>query len=165
MRKGIYILVCLLWISCANETKSSKFEMADEEFLETPMLEVDMDVSKTIKTQESLAINKLLDYVDLIKLKNQHPEFREDIMLQLQALTKDTLVLPYTQIVAIQNIRQSDSAIHVNDTLQHLHLYFDVISNNKTYPDSIRALITSRTILLDDKPVISSKVRFEKIVQ
>jgi len=163
MKKSIYILLCLLWMSCANETKSSKLEVVDEEQLEAPTR--DFDMSAPIKAKESyenLAISKLKNYFDLIRLQNEHPEFREDILIQLQDLTKDgDASYNYSDIDSIQNIQQKGTTIQVNDSIQRLKLYFEKVQGSQVIPDSITAIITTKTITLDNQTVKATKVKFE----
>ncbi len=163
MKKIMYILMFLLWFSCANETKNKSLEVATEEAYEIPIIEPNNDDSKVFN-YETLASKKLMDYFELVRLRQEHPEFKKDITLQLQNLFHDTFYLTnYQHVESITNIKQMEEIIKISDSVQKIKLYFDVNTDNKTYKDSTLAIITTKSVIIDGDTLTSTKVAFEKI--
>lgn len=158
MKQIVYILVIILVVSCANESKRSESSVHE--------IEVSTDINDDFKSENFnptvLASEKLTEYFDLIKLKQEHPEFREDIELQLESYSANSILLN-TNTFSIENIRSADSPEIISDSLQSVVLYFDILSENYITKDSILAFITTKTILMDTQSAVSTKVRFQKI--
>lgn len=153
----------LIMISCANETKN-KTESIDYE-LEEP-IEYDDNYSMDSKpiTYEYLVQQKLIDYFDLIRLKQEHPEFEKDIILQLQRFSKDsTIYNKYLKIDSIKNVRQVGAVLRESDSVQRIKLYFDIVSDNKIKSDSISAIILTRAALVDDIIFPTTLILFKEL--
>lgn len=160
MKQIIILLVIIMTVSCAKQRDPSDMHFETEEIYET---DLDYDAKTMGVNYADLSIQKLSEYFELIQLQQQHPEFDDDIQLQISGLIKDSTILKaYPEPFSITNIEPADSIIKLSDSLHSVTLYFDVLSNNKTSKDSIVALITTKTILLDAQEVVSTKVTFQK---
>lgn len=160
MKKLIYIIYILIFISCKNNEVNKVSE--------SPALEMEDDTeiyefvtSSEVTKYQTLSTQKLQDYFDLIKLKEKHPEFKEDILLQLRMLSNDTIP-NYIGNFSIENIHQSGKVEIVSDSVQKIKLVYDVVSESYKGVDSIFAVITYKTIQLEGKQTISNKVMFSK---
>ncbi len=153
----------MISLSCANESKHSKSDGSQFEMTEEPNLEITLDESKEFNF-ETLASQKLQEYFDLIRLLKLHPEFKEDILLQLHNFSPDNSEQEnYLDADSIYNIRQVDKAIIISDSVQKLKLYFDTTSANNIKKDSFYAVITTKEIMLDNLSTLSTKMKFQKI--
>ena len=163
MKKFIYILTCLLWMSCANETKH-KSESIEYDMEAISKEEEHMYMNLEALNYEILVRQKLIDYFDLMRLKQEHPEFAKDIILQLQGFSIDSESIDsFKKIDSITNVRQIGKLIKDSETIQKMTLYFDVVSDNTIKADSILAIISNKSILMDDEMVLTTKVYFQKI--
>lgn len=162
MKKFIYILFCFLWISCANETKNkSENTQFDLEDISIDEENYSLDLSPI--SYENLATQKLIDYFDLLRLKQEHPEFENDIILQLQGFSTDSLsIVQYEKIDSIKNIRQVGAVLKASDSIQKMRLYFDIVSGDKIKSDSILATISTKSVMIDDEMISTNKVTFRK---
>jgi len=80
MKKEIGLLFILLLFSCANNF--NKEAMIEDESYDIAGYEIEIEPENV--TLEQLASKKLQAYFELLKLKTEHPEFREDILAQLK---------------------------------------------------------------------------------
>ena len=164
MKKLIYILVsCIISLSCADETKNKDLEISTEEAIEIPNIEAIRAPEKP--NFEKLASQKLADYFDLLRLQQEHPEFEQDLLLQLKSFSEnDTLFLnKYQNIKSIENIRQTGDIIQVADSVQQIKLYFDVITDKMTIADSTLAKILFKNIVMENSSTKSYKIQFKKL--
>jgi len=162
MKKFIYIYILFFIAACANQPKNEAVEEELKEFetgLENSALE---DMAEEF-TYQHLTKQKLQDYFDLLVLEQEHPEFGEDIALQLLELSNDTLKISIaSQKVSIQNVQQIGAVIKISDSIQKIRLVFDIVAEDSKKSDSITAIVSTKKIYLDQKEVISTKVVFEK---
>ncbi len=168
MKKICYILISLAIVSCAKDKSKNmeaitveaaevNYEIADDK----TYLKADNGTKEFL--YENIASQKLLDLYDLSLLQKRHPEFKEDINAQLKELTADSIVVNnYRDKVSIQNIHQDGPLTRVSDSVQEMKLYFNIVSNGTITADSIYVKIISKTITLEDKNMITSKIRFSK---
>lgn len=160
MKKLIYIIYILIFISCKDNVANKSFE--------SPILEVEDDVEEFqysinsgVNTYQNLSIQKLQDYFDLIKLQEKHPEFKDDILLQIRMISNDTIP-NYIGNFSIENIHQSGKVEIVSDSVQKIKLVYDVVSESYKGVDSIFAVIIFKAIQLEGVETISNKVMFSK---
>ncbi len=164
MKKLVNIFVVLLIISCANERKSeAPIEVVNMEKTETVLENSAMEDVKEAFTFQHLTEQKLQDYFDLLVLKQQHPEFIDDIRAQLHELSEDSIIISYfPQEVDIKNVQQIGETQQISDSIQKIKLRFDISTNDSVKKDSIIAIIKTKRITLDNEELISTKVVFTK---
>ena len=173
MRKIVYIFIGLFIVSCAkNEASKSTdayaVEALEDDIYEYEIAEKDLKLNYNIgkstnNEYQNLAITKLKEVSDLIHLKQEHPEFKEDIEAQLSALIqKDTNLKFSNSQISIENISQKGDIKKVSDSVQSVTLYFDIVSEKQTLKDSLNALITTKTVVLDGNSIKTNKIRFSE---
>ncbi|GAA3612380.1 hypothetical protein Q4Q39_04370 [Flavivirga amylovorans] len=156
MKKLIYIICILIFISCKNEVnKVSEIPAFEEEDAEVYR----SDDNFVMNRYQILSTQKLQEYFDLIKLKEKHPEFKDDILIQLRKLSNDSIP-NYAGDFSIENIRQVGEVETISDSVQKIKLVYNVVSDAYKSNDSILATISSKTIFIDDTATISNKVVF-----
>nr|WP_321230789.1 hypothetical protein [uncultured Psychroserpens sp.] len=112
----------------------------------------------------SISTQKLNEYFELVKLKQQHPEFESDINEQLLSFTTDSLsVLNYGSDFTISNIQQTGNRKIISDSVEVFTLKYTVTTDSKIFQDSVLTRITSRADYLDPEEAVTiKKVRFSK---
>ena len=160
MKKLIYVIFILIFISCKNNDVNKVFE-------NSVLVEEDSEVFEYSNNLESnkyqlLSTQKLEDYFDLIKLKEKYPEFKNDVFLQLRSLSNDSILKEYKGDFSIEDINQKGDTQRVSDSTQKIKLSYKVISESYTLTDSIYAIITSKIIQLDGIETVSNKIVFSK---
>jgi hypothetical protein len=167
----------LIIVSCAKHEASKIIDAKAVESIETEenydyigttddtMLNFKFNIDNSTNNEyQSLAITKLQEVSDLITLKQEHPEFKEDIETQLSALIlKDTNLKFLDSNCSIENISQKGGIKRVSDSVQHRTLYFDIVAEKQTIKDSLNALIITKTVIIDGSSVKTNKIRFSKI--
>lgn len=148
-----FVLLCLV-ISCANNSMEKTNANADtSEMLESELNDRDF-------TLEDLVSEKLLGYFELLKLQKEHPEFKDAIELDVNNYLKKEFIKFDTSNVMIKNIRNVGEVMIISDSVQSQKLYFDLVFEDKTITDSLQALITLNTLILDGFEVKNTKVTF-----
>ena len=172
---------------CASETKHQKSyeiiadekdadgieEKTDDEELVTEFEEVkevtdyeDIDgyfKEEFIKQDQSFISQKLQDFYDLLALQNKHPEFKEDVALQLKNYTKDSLnIYAVKDVISIDNIKLIAAPIEIDTNTTKVHIQFSLKSNTKTSTERLFAYITKKETIIDGEVFTSSKVIFSK---
>ena len=136
-----------------------KAETADlESVSESAEIEVSPDAL------EAISIQKLNEYIELIKLKQEHPEFESDINAQLLSFTTDSLsVLYYPKGFDISDIKQLGDAKTESDSTEEFVLGYTVKTETMTFKDSVLVKITSSPNYLQSVEAVSiKKVKFLK---
>lgn len=164
MKKLMYIAaVSFLVFSCANSNKEAS--ISDIEFSEAEVAgnkNMDLDRS-TITKNTDLAEAKLKDFFELLLLEQKHPEFKEDIRLQIQSLSETALnISDSLPIVSIEYKGHSGEIIRYGDTLQKLKFYFNLTTKNGVREDSITAVLRTQKVMVELQEVTATKVTFEK---
>ena len=155
MKKFVILLLILLSVSCKNH--SNKYEFSTDDISVSNENET---INKHTNTTETAAIPKLIEYLDLIKLSKQHPEFKEDILTQLQSLSKDSIIkLNYPNSFTIHNIRIENMA-PISDSLDRVKLVYEIHLENEQKMDSIIAFISKKKIKIEGVNTLSTKVIF-----
>lgn len=175
MRKIVYIFIGLIIVSCAKHEASKSMDVnAVEAIEETETFheykvptddDLKFNTDNSINNEyQNLAITKLKEISDLINLKQQHPEFKDDIEAQLNTLIQKNTALQFLDSnSSIENILQKGNMEKVSDSIQKMTLYFNIVSENKTIKDSLDAFITSKIVIIDGNSVKTNKIRFSKI--
>jgi hypothetical protein len=166
MKRLLYFLLLLFVLSCAKGKKEAPAarDMKEPE-VEKPMPVTNTTIATTSEAFEyqHLTTQKLQDYVDLLTLQQQHPEFNEGIASQLQKLLKDSIRITKTgQKITIKNVQRIDSMHSISDSVQKMWVRFDMIADNYVKSDSIAVFIKTKKILLDGNEVIATKLVFSK---
>ena len=158
MRKIINILFAWILCSCADSMNKEAI-VSDEESV---LLEYELD-SKNL-TIEKLTSEKLQNYFELIKLKNEHPKFQEDILEELKGISDEEFTkIDSSESFTIENIRMVGKGIILSDSVQKMILHYDFVSENQTKTDSIAAWIKTKSVLLEGVPKKSFKITFSPL--
>ncbi len=160
MKNIIYILLIVCFISCKH-SKSMKSESADMEIEATEVFENEINL-ETIDLEE-LGSQKLIEYFDLLKLKQLHPEFETDINEQLLSFTNNNSILNYPEGFTISNIKQLGTTKIISDSLQTFTIGFDITTASGSFKDSLITEIKSKEVTIGNSKKVSHKVRFLKI--
>jgi len=151
MRKLIILLIPILIISCStkeNSSSDSKFAPTEDSF-----------------STENLIEKKFKEFYDLNTLLKSYPDFKEDIEKRIENFTTGTrAIFEINDSIKIVNIRQKGAFIKVSDSVDMTHVLFDVITDTHIKTDSVLAFITKKKVLIDNEEVISSKVKFTRVV-
>ncbi len=153
MKKMAFIILVLCCIACKNN---------DAWKSESMPLEVSTDYESEFDDiaipTEGISTEKFMELIDLVKLKQLHPEFQSDINEQLLNYTKDSLpIFNYPKGFSISDIKKTDHVHSVNDSTEISILSFSVTSNNQTFKDSVKVSITTRQDYLQDLEAVSIK--------
>ena len=157
MKNIIYILIIVVFISCKHN-EAMKSVSADME-IESTMEE---EISSETFSYEKLSTQKLEEYLDLIKLKQQHPEFEADINKQLLSFTNDNSILNYPEGFTISNIKQLGTTKFISDSLQTFTIGFDITTASGSFKDSLLTEIKSKEVYIGTTKKVSQKLRFSK---
>ena len=155
MKKIIILLLFVLQLlSCSNK----KYK---EEAFETKSVDKELMIDKPVGfSTDKLIKQKLTDYFELIKLKQKHPEFKDDIILQLKSKlkysSKPNIEVTYD---SIENIREVTSE-NISDSIKKVKLYYDVLLEDTRYTDSIAAYLVSKSIIIAGDKKITTKITF-----
>ncbi len=158
MRQLIYLFGILLCFSCSNRKSSMKSEdiMINESTLNN-------NNRSQVNSYEKLSIQKLAIYFDLLKLKKEHPEFKNDILIQLKELSKGSILKNnFTSNFTIKNIHQIGDEIIINDSIKKIQLTYQITSKSIKKNDSIYAYIYTKNIFLNAQKKVSNKIKFSK---
>jgi len=161
MKRMLYLISIFILASCANnrETNVEKIvESADD---------YDMEVSALQKPEafdyQNVYSEKLQSYFDLLNLYSSHPNFREDIELQLKKLSTDPInPLDTIPKVIIGNVQISGKPEVVSDAVTKTVLRFNKNTNGIVVSDSITAIVMKKLVLLGDTEEVLTTVRFSK---
>lgn len=161
MKKLIFLFIVIIIVSCKNETTKSNIDLNEVMEIEK---EVTKDISDTSDNQiflnKELTKEKLQELYDLIVLKNEHPEFKVSINKQLKSYVNDSIPNKAIAEGTINNIALKGDIIQVSDSIQKVELYFDFLTKNTVKKDSIWAIFTSKTIIVNGEELKSTKVTF-----
>lgn len=163
MKKLEYILIFVFFVtlgSCMNN-KEAKQESATSIMAE----EIDDMDSHQIKNVNfsltTLAEQKLQEYYDLSLLQKQHPEFENDIKLQLTKLADAPLNLPHTvKEVHIKNTIEIDYQ-KMTDSTSKLRLRYEITSEQGSTFDTISVIIKTKTITVNNVTITTNKLTFK----
>lgn len=158
MNKVTYILLFFCFIACKHND-ALKSESAE---IENIMADVDDDFENILLSAETVSSNKFEELIELIKLKQTHPEFQSDINQQLLRFTQDSLsVMNYPKGFTITNIEQLGASKKLSDSLEVIVLGFTVSSEQGTFKDSVVTEIQNKIITIDDDNMLSKTIKFK----
>ncbi len=153
MKKVLFILSVLFFISCSNKSPQNKeadiflFDVKEEE--------------STIRSYEDIAVQKLQNYVDLLKLKNEHPEFKKQVTLQLEKIsTNRKFHNKFQDFLLVKNIHKVGEEITLNDSVKKLKLAFELVKKSSVKYDSVDVKIKINTIILEGENFVNNEVLF-----
>ncbi|WP_157957347.1 hypothetical protein [Winogradskyella tangerina] len=157
--------ISLLFAACAMESNKVNTSESDYKYVdieESAATEAD-DYGSNISGDQALINEKLQDFYDLLALQNKHPEFTKEVIEQLRNYTSNSIEeFSSENAFVIKNISQLGQAEVLNDSVKKLKLVYDKISENVKVTDTIYALITSKTIVIDGESFKSNKIQFSK---
>ena len=157
MKQFIYFFLIIVFFSCSNRKDEKHPENTDIfESLETASTK-----DLTTHKYQGIAAQKLQNYVELLKLKEKHPELKEDIQTQLNNVSKKAII-SISEDATIENIYQVGPIETISDTIQKIKLVYTLISKTKRIEDTLYATIKSTTIILDGSAIKANKVTFSK---
>jgi len=170
MKRLCYILITLTLVACSEGHKSKEFVKSADVSLEETSMEVVEEGLGTAINFEMLATQKLQDYVDLLILQQQHPEFREELRLQLLRLSADTLLVPShltmgeagNSEISISGLVQLGEVETVSDTVQKVTFSFKLNSETTVRVDTLKAIFTTQKVVIDGLQHTTTKVTFEE---
>jgi len=139
-----------------------KYESAEMVDMEVASDAIDYKVNSN--SLENISTQKLNEYFELIQLKQQHPEFAEDINAQLLSFTNDNeSIFNYENEFTISNIQQIGNRKAISDSVDVFTLKYTVTTGSRVFQDSVMAYVTSGTDYLQTVEAMSiKKVRFER---
>jgi len=158
MKRIINLIMALIITSCANENKNiplEKMESLNDDYMSNAIEKPEAFMYQHIYTE------KLQNYFDLLHLHTSHPEFREDIEIQLKNISEGTdLSLNYDNKITVNNIQNTGDLKIISDSVSTTTLHFDRVSQGEVTPDSIKAKVIKRVIIINDAEEIATKVTF-----
>ncbi|MDO5978079.1 hypothetical protein [Flavivirga spongiicola] len=159
MKKLGYLLIFVILGSCMNNKDENRESAA-------PMMVEESDDLSGYETKNTgfsittLAEQKLQEYYDLSLLQKHHPEFENDIKLQLNKLADTLLILPNTtREIIIKNVTKIDYQ-KITDSTSKLRLHYEVISDRGNTFDTISAIIKTKTIMVNNETITTRKLTF-----
>lgn len=159
MRSAYYILILLFLISCNQGEKSDSLKNFD--LLEEEVTATSYEVIPEAFEYQSLTIQKLQDYFDLLVLQQQHPEFKNEIHKQLVALSSDSTKIPLnTAKISIEEVQQIGVPEKISDSVQLLTVSFNVVTPSTTIKDTLVAKIVSKKVMVEGTEVTTTKLQF-----
>lgn len=159
----IIILANILFSACAMETKTMKNADTHNKIVTLDEEEIIADFEADSQINAQLITQKLQDFYDLIALNNKHPEFADDVTKQLKNYTSGPIDnFTVDDIVLIKNIKQLGNIISVNDSTQKIKLTYKKVTKSIKAADTIYAIISNKTIMIDGKNLVSNKIQFSK---
>ena len=150
----------MLLVSCASDTNKAKSENV---FTTEDVGEMEVAPILDDEISDQLISEKLQDFYDLMALQNEHPEFMEEVSKQLKVYTNDSISnYKANDFTIIKNIKQLGRIVIVNDSVKKIKLSYEKSENNIKRIDTIYAIITNKSVTVDNEVLISNKVRFSK---
>jgi len=156
MRKILSLIILIFLIySCSRskEMKPVNYSYKKESVIEKPAI-----ITEQFKYQ-IITKQKLQEYYDLLVLQKKHPEFKDDILAQLQKISSINKKLKDTNSIKINNL-ELISTNKTSETERRIKISFDVISNNKIKKDTTIVLIKTKKVIIDNRELVSNKIRF-----
>ena len=157
MRCLIYMVLFVLF-ACSSKEKRYKESVLPAEVVAD-------EVQSVLKgdSYEYLLSEKLINYVDLLHLKDKHPDFKEDVLLQLEELSeREVIDLVKSSEEKIKNIRIHHPVKIVSDSVKEFTIKYQLFSNSKQIEDSIFAKIITKKVIVDNQPMQSNTIKFSK---
>jgi len=154
MRKIIFLVSLFVLISCANNTAK-----LDEKSI------IDDTFSVKKYSTSSLVKEKFLEFYDLKLLLKSKPEFKESIDSRLANFKLDSdNILDLRDDSKISNIKTTEILINKSNDSDSIgvKLLFDIEEKNKTKKESVIGIVTKEDIIIDNKRIYSSKVKFRR---
>lgn len=161
----IIILTSILFVACVTEP--DKMNNTDnfifDDSIDVEELKKVEDFNYNNKNNEQLINLKLQDFYDLLALQNTHPEFTKEVKQQLKTFTEDSLFNYTTEILEpIKNLKPIGTFQPIDSVTKKMLYTYDIILKEGVKTDTIWAIISSETITVDDKDLVSQKIKFSK---
>lgn len=158
MRKSIRLLVLMLLFSCAKNSNKERMSNVEDSTIGA------YEIAPKNFTIEELTSQKLTSYFELLKLRNEHPEFNKDILLQLNDFSnQDFIKIDGRANFFIKNIHKVGEVTVLSDSTQRMKLAYITKTKYREERDSVYALITSKTVVLDGIETIATTIKFASI--
>lgn len=137
--------------------------MAADNVMEATVTDFELEVAP--ESLLRISTQKLNEYVELLKLKQDHPDFESEINAQLSSFTKDHLPLSdYPEEFTISDIHQIGDTRLEADSLELFTLGFTVHTDSKTFKDSVLTRVSSKSDYTQyTEAVTVKKVTFLKL--
>ncbi|WP_299172155.1 hypothetical protein [uncultured Allomuricauda sp.] len=151
MKKGTIYFVLVLLCSCAGRNKESMNEI------------VDYEVEARHITIEELASQKLKDHIELLKIRDDYPEFGTSLTSSSDTLTILSFFDPKTILDLSQiNIRQIGKKEKVSNSIERIKFLVNISSSDDLLKDSVAVYIKTSEILIDGKLEVSREFFFKR---
>ena len=112
------------------------------------------------RNQSSIIEQKLQEYYDLLLLEKTHPEFKQETQEQLDRLANfKAIVNDTTANIRITNMRYISGRQFENSS----ELFYTIFYSNNKQKDSIRTIIKSTKLKVNNDTLYDQKVRFERL--
>lgn len=156
MRKILSLIILIFLIYSCSRSKEMK--PVNYSYKKETVIEKSAIITEPFKYQ-IITKQKLQEYYDLLVLQKKHPEFKDDILAQLQKISSINKKLKDTNSIKINNL-ELISTNKTSETERRIKISFDVISNNKIKKDTTIVLIKTKKVIIDNRELVSNKIRF-----
>jgi len=158
MRKLIStILILSFFFSC---TRNESFKDYDKS---ASMKEIGVNNEVlSSKRFENIAIQKFQNYNDLQQLKEKNPEMEEDIIIQLQKLSRDEIVSLKNTNISIEDMYQKGAIEIVSEDTKRIKLLYSFMLHDTKVKDSVFVYIKSKAVKIDGLVTTANKIMFAK---
>ena len=156
MRKILSLIILIFLIYSCSRSKEMK--SVNDSYKKEAVIEKSAIITEQFKYQ-IITKQKLQEYYDLLVLQKKHPEFKDDILAQLQKISSINKKLKDTNSIKINNL-ELISTNKTSETERRIKISFDVISNNKIKKDTTIVLIKTKKVIIDNRELVSNKIRF-----
>jgi len=158
MKQLLYFFLMMGFFSCADASRKNY-----EESISMDKIAVNASIVSSNNKYEDIAIQKFQNYNDLLKLKEENPEMKEDVLAQLYKLSKENNIIDlYDTHVFIDSVYQKGGVEKISNNIQKIKLLYSLTSKGNKVKDSVFAYITSTNIEIDGRQMVANKVAFSK---
>ena len=159
MKRIVLFILPLLIISCNNKERVNEVDSDVKSFYFLT------DVDSSSYSKKSLIEEKFKEFYDLNILLKKYPDFKEGIENRIKNfISNSETIFELNDSLSVKNIRQEGPLTKISDSVQMTKIYYDLVSENSTEKDSVFAFITKKKIMIDEEEVLSTKVKFTRVV-
>lgn len=155
----IHILIFLIFFSCSRvrEQENAVYAVEGEMIIEENFTKFDINNTGQLTP---LLKQKLQEYYDLLNLKNNSPDFSEQIDKQLNKILKETPNNEkFNDSTKINNINFLANPENISDSVQKIKFSYEADS----IIDSLSAIIKTTPVTIEGQVIWSTNISFERI--
>jgi len=161
MKRVLYSILILFFFSCTNASKNEASPTLDVSENEKTVEEIEETTEAF--TYQNLSKQKLQEFYDLLLLQKNHPEFNEDISIQLKGISEKNINVPKTATqVSVKEIKQLKENEVISDSITKVFFEYKLDFNGVTKIDTITAIVITKQVLINDEQQIFTKLKFVK---